>query len=150
MLNGKNARIQKTQVTGKWEFGSPKRTILELFSENLCQACHTTAPLSENIEACGLCQFSLAVVKTPKSLYIECGRKFAANCGEVGIRNKFTVAFAHAGSWTGVERSSGATQFSYRLPLPPCHRPRMRSPNCYGQVTAETRGRNLLSQCNTP
>jgi hypothetical protein len=49
----------------------PEWTILELFLENLCQACHIAAPQSANIEACGLCQFLLAVVKAPESFYIE-------------------------------------------------------------------------------
>ena len=92
--NERRYKLLKTQEG----FGSPKWTILELFLENLGQACHITAvskdarskslrvarrsrryypsvnalcPLSANIEARGLCQFPLAVVKRPKSLYIE-------------------------------------------------------------------------------
>jgi hypothetical protein len=62
-------RLQLWKTGGR--SGSPKWTILELFLENLCQACHITATLSANIEACGLCQLPLAFVKAPKSLYLE-------------------------------------------------------------------------------
>jgi hypothetical protein len=63
MLHGKNSRIQKNASDWKVGVWLAQADDFRTLSENLCQACHTAAPLSENIEACGLCQFSLAVVK---------------------------------------------------------------------------------------
>ena len=58
-------------TTGAESRNSARNGVLPRRSWRYYPSVNAAYPLSANIKACGLCQFPLAVVKGPKSLYIE-------------------------------------------------------------------------------